>query len=169
MGEWLPPLCLFEDHGSDWTRYEEYLYGLFRRDFLVRPPRIGRETVRINTAPVVNGKEESFWHLVTEEETVIRDGRAIRDRVPHFRRCERICWPGAILRQGEGERVRVWQERRADGLRIVHALPDFSYLVSIAVRQHGKLFLATAFPVELSGRRERLRKQYERFQREGIP
>jgi hypothetical protein len=118
---------------------------------------------------LVNGKEESFWHLITEEETIAHLGWVERERVPHFRRCERICWPGAILREGEGTRVRVWQERRPDGLRIVHALPDFSYLVSVAVRAHGKLYLATAFPVDIPGRRERLRKQYERFQRQGIP
>ena len=97
MPDWLPPLCRFEEYGNDWGRYEERLYGLFRRDFVVAPPRIGSEPVRINVTPVVNGKEESFWHLVTEEEEVVRGGVRARERVPHLRRCERICWPGAIL------------------------------------------------------------------------
>lgn len=169
MADWLPALCLFADHGNEWHRYEEHLYGLFRRDFIVRQPQINGEIVRINTAPVVNGKEESFWHLVTEEESVTRDGQTVNDRVPNIRRCERICWPGAILREGAGERVRMWKERRRDGLRIVHALPDFSYLVSLAIRANGRLFLATAFPVDIDGNRQRLRKQYERFLRDGDP
>lgn len=168
MGDWLPPLCRFEDRGNDWGRYEEELYRLFRRDFVVAPPRIGGETVRINVAPVVNGKEEAFWHLITQEEEIVRDGVRTTERVPHLRRCERICWPGAILREGPGNRVRMWRERRPDGLRIVHALPDFSYLVAVAVRRAGRLFLATAFPVEEHGKRIRLQKQYERFQRDGL-
>lgn len=166
MADWLPPLCLFANHGNHWGRYEEFLYSRFRRDFIVQPPRIGREVVHVNLAPVVNGKEESFWHLVTETEHVVRDGKEMPERVPNFRRCERIDWPGAILREGESERVRVWRERRPDGRRIVHALADFSYLVALAIRGEGRLYLATAFPVDEDGRRIRLRKQYERFLRE---
>lgn len=92
-----------------------------------------------------------------------RHGQLQKERLPDFRRCERICWPGAILREGEGERVVVWRERRPDGLRLVHALSDFSYMVALSIRSGTKLFLATAFPVELSWRRDRLRKQYERY------
>jgi hypothetical protein len=92
-----------------------------------------------------------------------------QERLPDFRLCERICWPGAILREGESDRVVVWRERRQDGLRLVHALRDFSYMVALTIRGGGKLFLATAFPVELSWRRDRLRKQYERYLRTAEP
>jgi hypothetical protein len=61
----------------------------------------------------------------------------------------------------------VWRERRPDGRRIVHALADFSYMVALAIRGEGRLYLATAFPVDETGRRIRLRKQYERFLWEG--
>ncbi len=167
MNDWLPPLCLFADYGNNWQRYEDHLYSVFRRDFIVSPPRVAGQLVQINTAPYEKGKEESFWHLVTEDQEV--PGNA-RQRLPDFRRCERICWPGAILRAGEGDRVVVWRERRHDGLRLVHCLSDFSYLVALAVRgQGGKLFLATAFPVEHAWRRDTLRKQYERYRRTAEP
>ena len=170
MSDWLPPLCLFGDHGNDWQRYEDYLYSRFRRDFLVSPPRVAGELVQINTAPFQKGKEEGFWHLITEEEDVQQEtGMPARERIPNFRRCERIGWPGAILREGESERVVAWRERRPDGLRLVHALPDFSYLVALAIRREGKLYLATAFPVDLEWRQTRLRKQYERYLRTGEP
>jgi hypothetical protein len=163
VNDWLPPLCRFKDFDNDWQRYEDHLYGLFRRDFLVSPPRVAGQIVQINTAPYEKGKEEGFWHLVTEDQDVTRDGREQKARLPELRRCERICWPGAILREGEGERVAVWRERRQDGLRLVHALRDFSYMVALSIRGGGKLFLATAFPVELRWRQDRLRKQYERY------
>jgi hypothetical protein len=94
----------------------------------------------------------------------------MKERLPDFRRCERICWPGAILREGESDRVVVWRERRHDGLRRVHCLRDFSYLVALAVRGSGeRLFLATAFPVEMQWRRDKLQKQYETYLRTALP
>jgi hypothetical protein len=169
MSEWLPPLCLLSDHGGAWTRYEDELYRYFRRDFIIDPPQINRIPIQVNVIPVVNGKEEAFWHLITEEQSVERNGLVTLERLPQISRCERIRWPGAILREGPSERVRVWKERRPDGLRLIYALADFSYLVALSIRRQGKLFLATSFPVEERGKRIRLSKQYERFVREGEP
>jgi hypothetical protein len=169
VNDWLPSLCLFDEFQRDWQKYEDHLYSRFRRDFVISPPRVAGQIVQINTAPYQKGKEEGFWHLITEDQEVEKDGKLQKERLPDFRRCERICWPGAILREGEGERVVVWRERRPDGLRLVHALTDFSYMVALAVRGSGKLFLATAFPVELPWRRDRLRKQYERYLKTAEP
>ncbi len=170
MSDWLPALCLLSEHGNDWQRYEDYLYSRFRRDFIVSPPRVAGQLVQINSVPYEKGKEEGFWHLITEDEPVVRDEQGMtKERLPNLRRCERICWPGAILREGESSRVVVWREKRKDGLRLVHALRDFSYLVSLAIRGGERLFLATAFPVDETYRRDRLRKQYERYLRTAIP
>jgi hypothetical protein len=169
VNDWLPPLCPFADFDNDWQKYEDHLYSRFRRDFIISPPRVGGQLVQINTAPYEKGKEEGFWHLITEDQEVRRDGRLQNERLPELRRCERICWPGAILREGESERVVVWRERRPDGLRLVHALRDFSYMVALSIRGSGKLFLATAFPVDLQWRQDRLRKQYERYLRTAEP
>lgn len=169
MSDWLPPLCRFEDFEKNWQRYEDHLYSRFRRDFIVSPPRVGGQLVQINTAPYEKGKEEAFWHLITEDQEVELDGHVQKERLPDLRRCERISWPGAILREGASDRVVIWRERRPDGLRHVHALPDFSYMVALAIRGSGKLFLATAFPVDLRWRRDRLRKQHERYLRTGEP
>jgi hypothetical protein len=167
VSDWLPPLYRLKDFEHDWQKYEDHLYSRFRRDFIVSPPRVGGQLVQINTAPYEKGKEEAFWHLTTEDQAVERDGRVQKERLPDLRRCERICWPGAILREGESERVVAWQERRPDGLRRVYAPRDFSYMVALSIRGGGKLFLATAFPVDLPWRQDRLRKQYERYLRTG--
>jgi hypothetical protein len=169
VSDWLPPLCELGDFDHDWQKYEDHLYSLFRRDFVVSPPRVGGHTVQINTVPYEKGKEEAFWHLITEDQEVVRDGQVRKERLPDLRRCARIRWPGAILREGESDRVVVWRERRPDGLRLVHALRDFSYMVALSIRGGGKLFLATAFPVDLPWRRDRLRKQYERYVRTAEP
>lgn len=166
MADWLPGLCRLEDFNGDWQRYEDELYRYFRRDFIVSRPAIDGQPVGINVAPVVNGKEESFWHLTTEEQEVVQDGVARKERLPDMKRCCRIRWPRAILDAARSADVRAWRERRPDGLRLVFALGDFSYLVSVAVRGSGKLFLATAFPIVYERRREKHRKQYERYMRE---
>jgi hypothetical protein len=163
---WLPSLCLLLDFDGDWHRYEDELYRHFRRDFIVSRPSFQGRQVGYNVAPVVNGKEESFWHLITEEQETVVEGVIGKERLPHLQRCERIRWPRPIIDAAKQDCVLVWREQHQGGQRIVLTTDDFSYFVAIAVRGP-KLFLATAFPVEQPGRRERFEKQYGRAQREG--
>ena len=162
---WLPGLCLLSDFDGDWHRYEDELYRYFRRDFVVSRPTFHGRPIGHNATPVVNGKEEGFWHLVTEEQEIWKDGVVTKERLPHLQRCERIRWPRPIIEAARKDYVLVWREQHQGGQRIALTTDDFSYFVALAVRGL-RLFLATAFPVE-GYRRERFEKQYNRAQREG--
>lgn len=155
----LPPLCCLEDFAGDWAAYEEALYEIFRQDWVVYRPYYRGHPVGYNTNPVHKNKPEAFWHLISEE-----DEAGVR--LPNLRRCERIRWPKAVIDSSREPFVRVWQNRRADGVRVLLALEDFSYVVVLAIRSRNRFYLATAYPVEHEYRRKTFRKQYERYVRE---
>lgn len=152
---WLPPLCEMEQYGGDWPSYESELYRLFREDWDRLRPFCRGQPVGYAVDPVVNGRPEAFWHLIQEKD------RESGERVPNMRRCERIRWPRALIVESSRHDVCLWRERRRKGTRLVFALDDFSYVVILAERGGGKLFLVTAFPVP-SYRRPKFRRQFER-------
>ena len=150
---WLPPLVLLQDFGGDWSRYLPALYEFFRQDFILSTPLYDGRRVGLKRHPVIDGKEATFWHVISE-------GKVEADRVPDMRRCERIGWPRPIIEAVERGRVRCWKNRREHESRIVIALEDFSYVVVLAQRK-AYVILWTAFCVEREHSRQKMRREYE--------
>lgn len=154
-GAWLPPLIRLQDYGNQWERYLEELYRHFRRDFIASRPAFGGKRLGLKAYPLYRGKEATFWHFITEGE--IED-----ERLPDLRRCERIRWPWPIIEACGTPRVKYWKNKRGAETRTVIALDDFSYVVVLAERSNYVLPW-TAYCVEQAHRREKLRKEYERY------
>lgn len=154
MAAWLPPLVCLPDFGGDWYRYIDAVYGFFQQDFLGSTPYLQGRRCAIRRGPVYDGKEASFWHLVSE-------GKIEDDRTPDLRRCERIRWPRPIIEAVRSGRVRCWRSDRKGDDRIVLALEDFSYVVILSDCRTYVLLL-TAYPIERVHRREKFRKEYDR-------
>ncbi len=151
--DWLPPLVLMADFAGDWSRYLEAVYDFFRRDFVYSKPVYEGMRVGMKRHPIFDGKEATFWHLISE-------GRVEEDRLPDIRRCERIRWPRPIVEGIDAGRVRCWKNRRRNEYRVVIALEDFSYVVILALRKT-YVILWTAYCVEHVQRREALRREYD--------
>jgi hypothetical protein len=151
---WLPPLVFLADYGGDWHRYLEAVYDFFRQDFVVSSPQWKGKRVGAKRHPIADGKEATFWHLITE-------GRTEAERLPDLRRCERIRWPRPIIEATPQGRVRCWTNRREHEARVVIALDDFSYVVVLAQRK-GYVILWAAYCVEKEHRRQKLRKEFDR-------
>lgn len=149
---WLPPLVRLEDYGGDWSRYEDAIYEYFWRDFVDSRPTFEGKRFRLKRRPLLNDKECTFWHLIT-------DGRDEQNRIPDLRRCERIRWPRPMIEAAFTEKVKCWRDRRDNEERIVIALPDFSYVVVLAERGD-YILLWTAYCVEFERRRQQLEKEY---------
>lgn len=155
---WLPPLVPFDDFHGDWGRYLEALYAAFQEDFCrVRPNFQGRP-LHLKRQPISEGKEATFWHFIQE-------GQVEADRLPDFRRCERIRWPRPVIEaHAVQDRIKLWCEvRTGRGTgkepRWHLTLPDFSYLVVLADR--GDFLLPwTAYPVEQDHERRKLEKRW---------
>lgn len=153
----LPPLVRLDDCGGDWATYVEVVYGHFRGGFL--GDDAGEfEGLRVAVAErhLVDGKEQTFWHIVTKE-------RLVGKRANDPQRCERVCWARRLLdlaRAGDAAVV-WWRKRHRQEQRIYIALNDFSYVV-VFVEKTANLGLITAFPVEHGHERRKLKKQWQR-------
>lgn len=150
---WLPDLVLLADYGGDWDRYLNAIYEYFRQDFVVSSPVWQGNRVRLKRHPIEQGKEATFWHLISE-------GKTEADRLPDIRRCERIRWPRPIIEAGGKGQVCCWNNRRGHESRVVIALDDFSYVVVLAPRKD-YVILWTAYWIETEHRRKKFRKEYE--------
>ena len=159
----LPPLVPLSSCGGSWEEYEEVLYEHFKNDFIRSQPTFPGKAWGMKRHPLRNGKEATFWHIITE-------GEIETERTPDHRRCERIRWPRPIIEAIQAGTVRTWyQTRRKRGTetRIALALPDFSYVVILAVRRDSVL-LWTAF-CPYGHRRKTFARQYQEFVDSGSP
>lgn len=160
---WLPDLVYLEDFGGDWESYLDALYRVFVADFVRSKPRWPGKRVALKRYPEYQGKGATFWHMISE-------GDQEDERIPDFRRCERIRWPRPMMdefpdrRSDTNDRMLWWKSKRRNDERFVLAVPDFSYVVVVADR--GDFVMPwTAYTVEQPHRREKLRREYEEYWR----
>jgi hypothetical protein len=149
---WLPGLMLLSEFDGKWDQYVEALYRSFEADFLETRPQYAGRRLATKRYPESQGKSGTFWHLISE-------GSVEASRLPEPRRCERIRWPRPMIEACPCEKIKVWSNQRGASNRILLALPDFSYVVVLDDRKDFVL-LWTAYYVEQSHRREKLRKEY---------
>jgi hypothetical protein len=152
---WLPPLVLFSDYGGNWERYVEVLYEYFRQDFIDDTPSFRGARLALKRHPMEQGKEATFWHLISE-------GSNEEERLPDLRRCERIRWPRPIIEHADESGIKVWENERKSETRICIWFEVIEYLVVLAVRKD-YILLWTAFPVTRSHRKRKLQKEYEAY------
>ena len=154
--EWLPSLVCHEEYGGDWNIYLEVIYGCFREDFIESQPWLVDRRVAVNRATIHDGKELTFWHIIS-------DGPIEEDRLPDFRRCECIRWPRSIIdAYSTANRVYYWEEKRGSQKWILLALRDFSYVVVFAERK-GYIVLWTAYCIERQHKMDKLKKNWEAY------
>jgi hypothetical protein len=154
--DWLPPLVLFEDFQGNWDAYLEAIYAWFKQDFVDNRPVFQGCRLGLKRLPLSKGKEATFWHLIQKGDTE-------EDRIPDFRRCERIRWPKPVIEHDKDHAVKWWRNRRGSEERICLWLQEENYLVILADR--GDYILPwTAYLVEKPHMQRRLEREYQAFQ-----
>lgn len=151
---WLPPLWPM----SPWSEeVMEALYELFRRDFIDNPALY--QGYRVWFFPERDrGKELIFWHLV-EREDPPRSG----NRLPDFRRCERLPWARAMLDNVGAPEVKAWDYEEGDGdVRTYLWLEALDYVIVMKRYPDGQRRLITAYWVDYESKRRTLRKKWQR-------
>lgn len=150
--DWLPSLVTMADYAGNWGDYLDAIYSIFQRDFVQSKPQYAAKRFALKRHPVYQGKEATFWHLISE-------GSKEEDRTPDMRRCERIGWPRPIIEAIDSDNVCVWRNKRGRSERIVIAVNDFSYLVILEDRKDF-ILLWTAYHVDQKHRRRKYEKEY---------
>jgi hypothetical protein len=153
MLPWLPNLILFSNFEGIWEDYLEALYAAFCKDFLGPKIAFRGKRICLKRHPIEQGKEATFWHLISA-------GKTEEERVPDMRRCERICWPRAIIDNCEDGCLKIWSEERNGSQRIHIFCESAEYLLVLADR--GSVVLPwTAYPVERPHERAKLIKRWK--------
>lgn len=153
--DWLPALVLFEEFKGNWDSYLETIYTYFRQDFMDSHPVFQGRRLGLKRHPVTHGKEATFWHMISE-------GKVEKDRVPDFRRCERIRWPKPVIEHEKDPKVKYWVSVKRNENRIHIWLETEDYVVVLADRR-GYLLLWTAFLITREHTRQKLRREYNAY------
>ena len=143
--KWLPKMVFYEDYNS-WDEYQDTIYRIFCNDFKKTYPLLEGKRVKIRYNPIEYGREEGFYHVTCQDYK--KDG----ERVPDFRRCERIKWVRKFIENykcnldecGECEGVKVWEEDYRGNPRVHILLEEERYMVVVEKREKYCL-LITAF------------------------
>ncbi len=145
----LPELVLCD---GKWEPYRDQLYSIFHTDFIASCPLFCGTKVVLGHQKIVDGMEWVFWHIIQE-------GDDEQNRVPNFRRCERIRWIRFVIENADGGSVKVWENKRGKDTRICLCYGDWEYLV-ILTKRKTHLILVTAYPIEREWTKKKLQKEY---------
>ena len=136
----LPPLILFEEHNGDWKLYQEALYKIFKATILNRFSFLNFP-VKCAYLPPVEGMHQCFWHLITKNPTQSKNEE---ERLPDFRRSEKIKWIPHILNNYMDSQVCCWESRRGSNIHTILWLKQERYMIILSKRKKYYL-LKTAY------------------------
>lgn len=145
--KWLPDM--FDD--PDWSKFVEYfneLYVIFKSTYLINDIYFRGKIVKLRYLPIVDGKEESFYHLTCKNYT------KIETRKPDPNRFKRLLWAKAFIINylckedccKEEEKPLIWKVEKFNKYRKYY-IYYMDYLVILEEREDYFL-LITGFYVE---------------------
>lgn len=162
---WLPDLVLYEE-SKNWSTHEDFLYSIFWNDFIKSFPYYNNRKVNIREFPIVNDKEEAFYHVTC------KDYGNNGERSPDLRRCERIRWVRAFIENHncnssfciDCDGVKIWKKLYppTKSERIHFLFEEERYIVVLEERTNYYL-LITAFYLEYRRALEKKLTEYEEY------
>lgn len=154
---WLPKLVLLADYDGDWDAYEDAIYDYFLTELVKEKLEYLGLRISLRRQPEYKNKHFSFWHVTST-------GEKESERIPDFRRCERIRWIRAIIENHSDPVVKVWENRRRKETAVCFWLEDEQYLVVLGKRSEYWL-LKTAYMTNYRHTQDKLRKEYNEFKK----
>lgn len=98
----LPSPLEYSLFGHNWAAYKESLYRIFQKDFLNGVVTFKGKRVDIIHDEFFEGKERSFWHIISE-------GKEDINRSPNADRCASIPWVKPLIEDdGNCMSYRLW-------------------------------------------------------------
>lgn len=155
----LPELIELAQFGGDFNRYLEAVYELFKRDFIDRKPVYRGMRLGLKKYPLSQDKEATFWHMTSE-------GNDEDNRIPDFRRMERIQWPAPMINSSTHPYLKVWENTRGTKINVLIFHDAENYLVVLR-KANGYIIPWTAYLIEYQARKDKLMKEYEEYKKQG--
>lgn len=157
MPVWLPPMLRL---AGTWQEISSTLYAVFDRDFKKARPKFQACPVRWDER-VLPGQnyEEGFWHLISKEE------KDTGDRLPEFRRAERLPWCAPTITHSQESTVMVFDYMEGRGqVRTYVWLKDWDYCIIIQMvgRSRKVAMLITAFYVTGPSQKRSLQVKFDK-------
>jgi hypothetical protein len=151
LPDWLPKLFNLDPWSHDTYNL---LYQIFHADFIANKTYYRRTHVQI-PKHTEEGKEITFWHITT------RHDKNLDERLPDFRRCERLPWLKPILTEPNNSEILTWENEEGGGsLKVYVWLKNHDYIAIMKRTRKGQLILITAYWIEYSNARQKLMKKY---------
>jgi hypothetical protein len=153
LPDWLHELILIEP----WTvETFDILYTIFENDFKVSRPKI--DGVDIWFFPEKeDGKETIFGHLTQRKD--LKSG----ERLPDFRRCERLRWVRCIIENEAKPEIQRWDYIEADKSTHTYLwLKNWDFVVILKKYPNGERRLLTSFWVEFESTKRNFNSKYEK-------
>ncbi len=155
--EWLPAIIELNSFQGNWDNYLDHLYKVYVQDFIQSKPIFNGTALRVKRHPKENGKDATFWHIISE-------GEIESERTPDLRRCERISWPKPIIDNHNTCNLKIWKNQRKGETRISLWFEEAEYLIVLAERKDYILFW-TAYTVTREHSKGKLQKEFESYNR----
>lgn len=165
--EWLPDLIYFNEF-KDWKEYEDYIYEIYLNDFknVNNTPKILDKPINVRINPKIGYRDQTFFHITSNGEFAKTNDP--NDRVPDFRRCERIAWPREIIdnylcsNNCNCNKIKTWKEPYKGNQRLHLLFEDVRFLVVLEERKDYVLFI-TSFYLERNHEIRKKLKKYEKY------
>ena len=136
---WLPKIITLEMFKGIWEEYNNELYKIFIRDFIINKLYFKNKKVVVRANPKYKNYEHAFIHLTT---TSIPNAKDINDRLPDLKRCERLEWNRKIIENYECKnncptckKILYYEEYYKNNIRISLLFPDVRFKVVLEERK----------------------------------
>lgn len=153
--EWLPEIIELNGFQGNWDSYLDHLYNVYIKDFIKSKPTYNGTPLAVKRHPQENGKDATFWHIISE-------GEIENERIPDLRRCERIAWPKPIIDNHNACALKIWKNKRKGETRVLLWFEEAEYLIVLTERNGYTLFW-TAYPVIQEHSKRKLQKEFESY------
>lgn len=151
----LPEIIEINEFGGDYHSFNDAVYAIFRNDFVINKHIFEGKRLGLKAHPIVDGKEYTYYHFT-------HSGDIENERIPDFRRMERMGYPKPIIDKSKCISLKVWRNKRGRKNRILILHEEAQYLVILDDRIDF-ILPWTAYFIEYKHRLQKYLKEYEEY------
>jgi hypothetical protein len=155
MPPWVPHII---NVNGIWEQVLNLLYRIFENDFINVTLNYEGRQVKWDNRKLDGKYDEGFWHLITNTDNYTGE------RIPDYRRAERLPWCGPIISNSGDSCLKVWDYCESNGrIRTYLWLENWDYVVVLEKRSTTTkevAILITAYYIEGSSTRNKFLGKY---------